>query len=179
MTLKEYLQYRKIYYKTVHFSRAEIKFLTDSGMSLKKGWKERYANIIIPDLMINCLDQNGVKLIINEKNVKGKIVKKRYKNKKETQAKRIPTVVGEEYRKISNQFLSSNEWFKVRYLAIKRDKGKCCVCGVSAKDGAIIQVDHIKSRYLYPELSLDLNNLQTICKECNMGKGYQDETKWN
>jgi hypothetical protein len=45
-------------------------------------------------------------------------------------------------------------------------------CG--AKDGAP-HIDHIKPRSKYPELELDEDNLQVLCKDCNYGKGAEFE----
>lgn len=47
------------------------------------------------------------------------------------------------------------------------------LCGSTEKP---MQVDHIKPRKKYPELALDPNNVQVLCKLCNMGKGDRDET---
>ena len=41
-----------------------------------------------------------------------------------------------------------------------------------------MHVDHIKPRLRYPELALDMNNLQVLCAICNHGKGGFDETDW-
>jgi 5-methylcytosine-specific restriction endonuclease McrA len=44
--------------------------------------------------------------------------------------------------------------------------------------GSVMHVDHIKPRWKYPELSLSFENLQVLCKDCNLGKGGWDETDW-
>lgn len=77
-----------------------------------------------------------------------------------------------------DDFLSSFQWRKLRMEAIKKYGAKCQCCGASPKDGAVINVDHIKPRRRYPELSLDINNLQILCRTCNHGKGSWDETDW-
>lgn len=66
----------------------------------------------------------------------------------------------------------------MRYKVIKKSNGKCCACGKSAKDGAVLHVDHIKPKSHYPELALDISNLQVLCSECNLGKGNRDSTDW-
>ena len=81
-------------------------------------------------------------------------------------------------RKKVDSFYSSREWLSVRYEVLKRDKGICQCCGISAKDGAVMNVDHIKPKWKYPELALDKNNLQTLCARCNQGKWGLDETDW-
>lgn len=72
----------------------------------------------------------------------------------------------------------SARWLKVRYQALVRDGGRCRCCGASAADGAILHVDHIKPKSRFPELALDLANLQVLCSECNFGKSDTDETAW-
>lgn len=69
-------------------------------------------------------------------------------------------------------------WNKLRYLVLKRDGGKCCLCGRSAADGVRLHVDHIKPASLYPELYYNPENLQTLCEECNLGKSDLDDTDW-
>ena len=58
----------------------------------------------------------------------------------------------------------------LRYKIFSRDNFKCRVCGRCADDGAKLQVDHIKS--LVDGGSNNQENLQTLCRECNVGK-YQ------
>lgn len=78
----------------------------------------------------------------------------------------------------SVDFLKSYEWRKVRMEAIKKYGSKCQCCGSSPATGAVINVDHIKPRKTYPQLALDINNLQVLCHECNHGKGNWDQTDW-
>ena len=78
----------------------------------------------------------------------------------------------------SKEFLQSYEWRTVRMVALKRDGARCACCGVSPKNGAIMNVDHIKPRRTHPHLTLDSNNLQVLCADCNHGKGNWDETDW-
>jgi 5-methylcytosine-specific restriction endonuclease McrA len=75
-------------------------------------------------------------------------------------------------------FYVSHEWRELRYLALRKNGGKCQCCGRSAKDGTVIHVDHVKPISKYPELKLSLSNLQVLCEDCNLGKGAWDETDW-
>lgn len=75
-------------------------------------------------------------------------------------------------------FLESYEWRRARMAALKRYGSKCQCCGATPQDGARMNVDHIKPRKLFPNLALDLNNLQVLCSECNHGKGNWDMTDW-
>jgi 5-methylcytosine-specific restriction endonuclease McrA len=72
----------------------------------------------------------------------------------------------------NEDFYNSKEWRETRYkfLAGVADK-KCCVC--MARDNIEIHVDHIKPRWLYPELAFDHRNLRILCAPCNLGK-YTD-----
>ena len=57
----------------------------------------------------------------------------------------------------------------VRFRIIQRDGGRCRMCGRSAQDGTILEVDHIIP-IAHGGDSRD-SNLQTLCRECNRGKG--------
>jgi len=58
---------------------------------------------------------------------------------------------------------------KLRWQVMERDGYKCVKCGRTAADGARLQVDHIYPRALGGMATLD--NGQTLCAECNIGKG--------
>lgn len=75
-------------------------------------------------------------------------------------------------------FLQSYEWRRIRMQAIKQYGQRCSCCGATAKDDVRLHVDHIKPRKLFPNLALDINNLQILCAECNHGKGNWDMTDW-
>lgn len=79
----------------------------------------------------------------------------------------------------AKEFYNSWFWKKIRYEALRKAEGKCCLCGRSAKDGVRLVVDHIKPLREYPSLALDINNLQVLCFDCNKGKSNSDYTKWN
>lgn len=76
----------------------------------------------------------------------------------------------------SDEFLTSMAWRAIRYQALKIHGRKCLCCGATPETGAVMHVDHIKPRMRYPELALDINNLQVLCHECNHGKGNWDES---
>ena len=73
-------------------------------------------------------------------------------------------------------FYDSRDWQELRYKALKKYGRKCSCCGKTQADGAVLHVDHIKPRSKYPELALDINNLQILCEDCNLGKGAWDDT---
>lgn len=78
----------------------------------------------------------------------------------------------------SPAFLQSGEWRKLRMEALKLHGARCQCCGASRADGVVMNVDHIKPRKHFPELALDIDNLQVLCNVCNHGKGNWDMTSW-
>lgn len=75
-------------------------------------------------------------------------------------------------------FYSSNDWIQLRYQAFEKFGNKCSCCGNTPENGAVLQVDHIKPRSHYPEIALDINNLQILCDACNKGKSNLFDTQW-
>lgn len=83
------------------------------------------------------------------------------------------------YDKVNrDDFLRSYEWRRLRMEALKKHGSRCQCCGATPESGAIMNVDHIKPRRLFPQLALELDNLQVLCHECNHGKGNWDMTDW-
>ncbi len=91
-------------------------------------------------------------------------------------AKQIEQIEGT--NPISNDFLRTYEWRKLRMEALRLHGARCQCCGASPATGAVMNVDHIKPRRTHPHLALDINNLQILCHECNHGKGNWDTTDW-
>jgi len=79
---------------------------------------------------------------------------------------------------MSDDFLRSPEWRRLRYKVLVQQGAKCACCGSTPQTGSVMNVDHIKPRKLFPHLALDINNLQVLCAECNHGKGNLDQTDW-
>lgn len=78
----------------------------------------------------------------------------------------------------SDDFLSSFEWKAVRMMALKKYGPVCQCCGASPKTGAVMHVDHIKPRKIFPNLALEIDNLQILCSDCNEGKGNWSMDDW-
>jgi 5-methylcytosine-specific restriction endonuclease McrA len=60
---------------------------------------------------------------------------------------------------------------RLRFEILKRDDYRCQMCGVTAKDGATLEIDHI-----HPVSKGGTNepdNLQVLCRDCNAGKSDQ------
>lgn len=62
----------------------------------------------------------------------------------------------------------------IRWQVFQRDDWKCVSCGRSSHDGTVLHVDHIIPRSLGGQNHLD--NYQTLCHECNIGKSNKDTT---
>lgn len=73
------------------------------------------------------------------------------------------------------EFYKTKAWIELRYKVLVK-YGKVCQC--CGQIGGKIHVDHIKPRSKYPELELDINNLQVLCERCNIGKSNKDVTDW-
>ena len=56
----------------------------------------------------------------------------------------------------------------LRFEILKRDNYRCQMCGVTAKDGAALEIDHITP--VAKGGTNDADNLQVLCRECNAGK---------
>ena len=110
---------------------------------------------------------------LNRPAKKSKKTAKKRKSKRPTNTVRISGV-----DVTSTEFLSTYEWRKVRMQALKKYGPVCQCCGATPATGAVMNVDHIKPRRLFPSLALDVNNLQVLCHECNHGKGNWDQTDW-
>ena len=95
---------------------------------------------------------------------------KRQKKREQRQEKRLKSKP-----KRADNFYKSKEWRALRFKALVKYGNQCMCCGRQPPD-VIIHVDHIKSRYNYPELELDINNLQILCADCNLGKSYKYNT---
>lgn len=82
-------------------------------------------------------------------------------------------------RKPDAQFYKTDAWRALRFEALKASNGCCALCGRSQRlHGVVLHVDHIKPRSRFPDLSLDPQNLQILCEDCNLGKSNRDDTDW-
>lgn len=59
----------------------------------------------------------------------------------------------------------SKEYQAWRKSVMRRDNYTCTHCGDNR--GGNLEADHIKPRYLYPELTFDIENGRTLCKDCH------------
>lgn len=76
----------------------------------------------------------------------------------------------------AEKFYASTAWRELRFIALRQSGGCCTLCGARASDGVQLHVDHIIPRSKAPHLELDLDNLQILCEDCNIGKSNRDDT---
>ena len=99
---------------------------------------------------------------------------KKNKSKKQSETAKAAN----EKRKQAREFYMDRPWRELRYQALKKYGRECACCGAHPGGGIVLHVDHIKPRSKYPELELDINNLQILCEDCNLGKSNTDEIQW-
>jgi len=80
--------------------------------------------------------------------------------------------------KTKKELYSSRVWKILRYQAFEKYGNRCQCCGGAPSDHLTMHVDHIKPRSTHPDLELDINNLQILCEDCNVGKINQWDTDW-
>jgi len=113
---------------------------------------------------LDCKEKHLLKLIDKKENKRIKKLEKRAYARNKPQ--KIPTEVS---------FYNSRAWQELRYDAIKKYGRQCSVCNATKVE---LHVDHIKPRSKFPELELEIDNLQILCRDCNLGKGNSDEIQW-
>jgi len=120
------------------------------------------------------------------KQVRTRTMENRFRNKKKWSNYRAPVTLFDSSRlkgeckqhKLrkkaiqSDEFYESIEWINLRFKALTMHGRKCLCCGARPPD-VVLHVDHIKPRSIYPELALEISNLQVLCAKCNLGKGFK------
>lgn len=71
---------------------------------------------------------------------------------------------------------SRNIPLSLRFKVLERDNGRCKLCGKNPMDGVKLHVDHVVP-YSLGGLTV-LENLQTLCMDCNLGKGNRSTRKY-
>lgn len=64
-------------------------------------------------------------------------------------------------------FYQSRVWRRVRLLALQRDHYLCQACLRKKRFTTATEVHHIKPLEEYPELGLELSNLESLCWDCH------------
>ena len=65
------------------------------------------------------------------------------------------------------QLYSSTAWKNIRVVALQRDNYICQECKRQKKITRATEVHHLKPIGNYPELALDIRNLESLCWECH------------
>lgn len=65
-------------------------------------------------------------------------------------------------------------WQRVRLRALKRDQYLCQECLRQEHPTAAVDVDHIAPLHAAPDLRLDMDNLQSLCRACHRAKTERD-----
>src|SRR3990167_3607441 len=90
----------------------------------------------------------------------------------ETRKKISNSLVGKRTGSESNTWKGGKKTYW-RKFCLRRDKYTCRKCGNN--DPRVLTVDHIKSKKIYPELSLVTENGMTLCANCHQIKSKEDE----
>ena len=72
-------------------------------------------------------------------------------------------------------FYDSDEWKAIRKVIFDMYGYNCMKCQTK---NAEFHIDHIKPRFTHKNLSLDINNLQVLCKKCNIEKSFNNENDY-
>lgn len=152
---------RSTYIQALPYALNVVGLQTSSGVSAK--------NFIKTHIEV-------LKLHVDENRGRLATIKQNRKAKKTPAVKPAKKVVNSFVA--TDEFLSTYEWRKTRMVVLKKYGVRCQCCGATPATGAVINVDHIKPRKLFPDLALDVDNLQVLCHECNHGKGNWDQTDW-
>lgn len=181
MTLTEYLKIRLTQNgrptSVPALSSKEAKII-GIPLPLCRGWAVRHGSQEVPESLVEAV-RRGETFCRKTKEEKREPKNNKKRRKKESKKANRQAHVGYSQPWIapaSNEFLQTYEWRRVRLIVLKRDGAKCACCGATPSSGAVMNVDHIKPRKLFPHLALDPSNLQVLCHECNHGKGNWDMT---
>jgi len=79
--------------------------------------------------------------------------------------------IAAQIRTQSDGFTLSKEWRDLRLKAADLYGTACAKCGAGQTRQKRVNFDHIKPRKFFPELALDIGNLQPLCPRCNKNKG--------
>ena len=74
-------------------------------------------------------------------------------------------------------FYQSPEWIVLRKRVFEKYGSQCMNLECNSREN--IHVDHIKPRSKYPSRELEFENLQLLCRTCNLKKGDSDSDDWN
>lgn len=92
-------------------------------------------------------------------------------------SKKEKTQIIKPNKSVPQHLTSRDPNLRLKFLVMKRDNFKCCMCGRSPATtvGLELHIDHIIPWSKGGETVLD--NLQTLCNDCNLGKSNLSENK--
>ena len=97
----------------------------------------------------------------------GKI--KNLEPKKDTKKKKTSEKTEEEkelYKKYQ-KYLKSDKFKEIRKIVFERDGNRCCCCGRSPEEGAVLNCHHRSYASLFHEEENDYQDLRTLCQTCH------------
>lgn len=109
--------------------------------------------------LLQKLARKAIRELINEVNTQKKSQAKKQKTKN-AEIRSLPKIKKQK----RSRYISSS----VRVSVLNRDRYKCVFCGRNSQQ-VELEVDHIIP--FSKGGSNDINNLQTLCFDCNRGKG--------
>ncbi len=139
------------------YTKSQIKLL--APFSIGDKWLKGLIGVDVDADILSKFESKKVTQC-EKKHDRDKAVKLKRKNQSDKQKEKILT---------NKAFFKSRRWMLLRYEAFEIHGRQCLCCGAKPPQ-VVIHVDHIKPRSLYPELELDIDNLQILCEECNLGK---------
>ncbi len=80
--------------------------------------------------------------------------------------------LGRHEKKVYTNFYKSKAWISLRRKVLYKHGRYCMKCG--EREGEF-HIDHIKPRSKFIELELCIDNLQVLCKSCNLDKSNKNE----
>jgi len=156
----------------VSFTQA-IRIIEESGGSLSRqalyNWK---AENPLPSFFVEI---NGkLKIDFNNSEWKRRVENPGHNKKRKSISDGMVSGDAENYSQIDNisrmKYLKGGRYFRgaLRQAVLQRDNYRCVLCGKSASDGVLLEVDHIKEYEDGGQTTLE--NGQTLCPDCNKGK---------
>lgn len=163
------------------YTSEQVKCLGHKSGLKTKGWKKKSVGLWISDENKKAFEElsKGTLTPAEKKKLKQDAIKARKKAYQDCESVgRFQSVMTTEFIK-SPDFLKSFDWLQLRMSVLAKQGNSCECCGATPKDGVKICVDHIKPRKFYPQLALDVKNLQVLCEDCNFGKGNGFPVDWS
>jgi len=101
---------------------------------------------------------------------------KRRKRKKlaRRSSPKLPPAPPENYKE-AQKLYNTEEYKDWRVSVLQRDRFTCQLCG---QQGGKLEVHHIRPKYLFPELTLVIDNGCTLCKYCHQKIVTRRESKF-